>query len=63
MSIENAVEAVARLLYQRDAAVFAVTRGVAQPEWDDLSGTDLGRYMLEASYIVEKTKEALDAET
>jgi len=60
MSSDAVVETVARLLYQRDAAVFAITQGATQPAWDELTDTALGRYTLEASYIVEKVKEALN---
>ena len=42
---------IERLLYQRDAAVFAITSGVAQPEWNELDDIARNRYHQEALYI------------
>lgn len=53
---ETTLDTIMRLLYQRDAAVFAITSGVTQPEWDELDEKALGRYRSEALYIFEQAE-------
>lgn len=48
---ETTLGTIERLLYQRDAAVFAVTSGVTQPAWDELDDVARERYRQEALYI------------
>lgn len=54
---------IERLLYDRDAAVFAVTSGVTQPSWEDLDETARGRYRQEALYIFNTAEPVWRART